>query len=96
MIKKVLSILFFSLSLASAKASASDFSTVQDSTNRGIEISTFLENKYNPFSVAYLSGVGYTSTKRIEVDIIYPFYDLTLGSNEKRARRKLMIILLEV
>ena len=70
MIKKILSILFVSLSLAFAKASAPDISTVQDTTNRGVEISSLLENKYNPFSVAYLGGVGYTSTKRIEVDIM--------------------------
>ena len=71
MIKKILSILFFSLSLAFARASASDISTVQDTTNRGVEISSLLENKYNPFNVLYLGGFGYTSTKRIEIDVMY-------------------------
>lgn len=71
MIKKILSILIFSLSLTFAQATASDNFTSRDSTNRGIEIASLLENKYNPFNVMYLGGIGYTSSKRIEADVIY-------------------------
>lgn len=71
MYQKIFSILSFSLCFAFAKASASDNFTMQDSTNKGIEISSLLENKYNPFNVMYLGGIGYTSTKRMEIDVIY-------------------------
>ena len=70
MLKKILSVLFFSLCLAFANTSASNNSTLQDSTDKGIEISNILENKYNPFNVMYLGGIGYTSTRRIEIDVI--------------------------
>ena len=53
-----------------ANTPASNIPTMQGATNRGVEISFLLEKKYNPFSVAYLGGIGYTSTKRIEVDIM--------------------------
>ena len=71
MIKKTLTLFLLLVTFAFANAPSSDIPTVQDSTNKGVAISTFLENKYNPFNVLYLGGFGYTSTKRIEIDVMY-------------------------
>ncbi|SIO34427.1 hypothetical protein [Fibrobacter sp. UWB11] len=67
MIKKSITIFLISISFAFAKISALEDS-VQDSTF-SIDVSNIYENKYNPFQVIFLGGVGYTSTKRFEVDI---------------------------
>ena len=67
MSSKVLIIILIFISFASAKISALEDS-VQDSTF-SINISNIYENKYNPFQVIFLGGIGYTSTKRFEVDI---------------------------
>lgn len=42
---------------------------MQDSTF-SIDVSNIYENKYTPFPILFLGGIGYTSTKRIEVDIL--------------------------
>ena len=67
MFSKVLTIFLIFISFASAKISALEDS-VQDSTF-SIDLSNIYENKYNPFQVIFLGGIGYTSTKRFEVDI---------------------------
>lgn len=67
MIKKTLTIFLISISFAFAKISALE-NPVQDSTF-SIDLSNIYENKYNPFQVIFLGGIGYTSTKRFEVDI---------------------------
>ena len=67
MIKKTLTIFLISISFAFAKISALE-NSVQDSTF-SIDLSNIYENKYNPFQVIFLGGIGYTSTKRFEVDI---------------------------
>ena len=67
MFSKVLTIFLIFISFASAKISALEDS-VQDSTF-SINLSNIYENKYNPFQVIFLGGIGYTSTKRFEVDI---------------------------
>ena len=67
MSSKVLIIILIFISFASAKISALEDS-VQDSTF-SIDLSNIYENKYNPFQVIFLGGIGYTSTKRFEVDI---------------------------
>ena len=67
MSSKVLIIFLIFISFASAKISALEDS-VQDSTF-SIDLSNIYENKYNPFQVIFLGGIGYTSTKRFEVDI---------------------------
>jgi hypothetical protein len=66
-IKKTLTIFLISISFAFAKISALE-NSVQDSTF-SIDLSNIYENKYNPFQVIFLGGIGYTSTKRFEVDI---------------------------
>ena len=68
MFSKVLTIFLIFISFASAKISALEDS-VQDSTF-SIDVSNIYENKYNPFPILFLGGIGYTSTKRIEVDIL--------------------------
>lgn len=68
MIYKVLFIFLVSVSFAFAKISALEDS-MQDSTF-SIDVSNIYENKYNPFQVLFLGGVGYTSTKRFEIDVI--------------------------
>lgn len=67
MIKKILFIFLISISFAFAKISALE-NPVQDSTF-SIDLSNIYENKYNPFQVIFLGGIGYTSTRRFEVDI---------------------------
>ncbi|OWV23409.1 hypothetical protein B7982_08065 [Fibrobacter sp. UWB2] len=67
MIKKTFTIFLISISFAFAKISALE-NPVQDSTF-SIDLSNIYENKYNPFQVIFLGGIGYTSTKRFEVDI---------------------------
>lgn len=67
MIKKTLTIFLISISFAFAKISALE-NSVQDSTF-SIDLSNIYKNKYNPFQVIFLGGIGYTSTKRFEVDI---------------------------
>jgi hypothetical protein len=67
MIKKILFIFLISISFAFAKISALE-NSVQDSTF-SIDLSNIYENKYNPFQVIFLGGIGYTFTKRFEVDI---------------------------
>ena len=67
MIKKTLTIFLISISFAFAKISALE-NSVQDSTF-SIDLSNIYENKYNPFQVIFLGGIGYTSTRRFEVDI---------------------------
>ena len=67
MIKKTLTIFLISISFAFARISALE-NSVQDSTF-SIDLSNIYENKYNPFQVIFLGGIGYTSTKRFEVDI---------------------------
>jgi hypothetical protein len=66
-IKKTLTIFLISISFAFARISALE-NSVQDSTF-SIDLSNIYENKYNPFQVIFLGGIGYTSTKRFEVDI---------------------------
>ena len=66
MIQKVLALFLISVSFAFAKISALEDS-VQDTTSTDLNI--FYENKYNPFSVLFLGGAGYTSTRRFEVDV---------------------------
>ncbi len=68
MIKKILFIFLISISFAFANISALE-DPVQDSAF-SVELSNIYENKYNPFNVLFLGGIGYTSTKRIEVDVI--------------------------
>lgn len=67
MIQKVLALFLISVSFAFSKISALEDS-VQDTTSTDLNI--FYENKYNPFSVLFLGGAGYTSTKRFEVDVL--------------------------
>lgn len=69
MIKKVLTIFLISISFAFANISALE-DPVQDSTIASIELSNIYNNKYNPFDVLFLGGIGYTSTKRFEIDVI--------------------------
>ena len=68
MIKKTFTIFLISISFAFANISALE-DPVQDSTF-SIDVSNIYENKYNPFPILFLGGIGYTSTKRIEVDIL--------------------------
>ena len=67
MIQKILVFFLIFASFAFAKISALEDS-VQDTTSTDLNI--FYENKYNPFNVLFLGGVGYTSTRRIEVDVL--------------------------
>lgn len=67
MIKKTFTIFLISISFAFANISALE-DPVQDSTF-SIDVSNIYENKYNPFQVIFLGGIGYTSTRRFEVDI---------------------------
>ena len=67
MIQKILTIFLIFASFAFAKISALEDS-VQDTTSTDLNI--FYENKYNPFSVLFLGGAGYTSTRRFEVDVL--------------------------
>ena len=69
MVKKALTLLLISITLSFADIIRVDDS-IQDSTI-SIELSNIYENKYNPFNVMYLGGIGYTSSKRIEADVSY-------------------------
>ena len=68
MIKKSLTIFLISISFVFAKIPGLENSS-QDSTI-SIELSNIYENKYNPFNILFLGGIGVTSTKRIEIDIV--------------------------
>lgn len=69
MIKKTLSIFLISISFVFANISALE-DPLQDSTIASIELSNIYENKYNPFPILFLGGIGYTSTRRFEVDVL--------------------------
>lgn len=62
MISKVLTIFLISISFTFAKISGLEDPT-RDSTI-SIELSNIYENKYNPFNILFLGGVGVTSTKK--------------------------------
>ena len=66
MFKSTFALFLISVSFAFAKISALE-DPVQDTTSTDLNI--FYENKYNPFSVLFLGGAGYTSTRRFEVDV---------------------------
>lgn len=68
MISKVLIIFLLSIAFTFAKIPGLEDSS-QDSTI-SVELSNIYENKYNPFNILFLGGVGVTSTKRIEIDIV--------------------------
>ena len=62
MIKKSLTIFLISISFVFAKIPGLGDSS-QDSTI-SIELSNLYENKYNPFNILFLGGIGVTSTKK--------------------------------
>lgn len=62
MISKVLTIFLISISFAFAQTPELE-NPSQDST-ASIELSNIYENKYNPFNILFLGGVGVTSTKK--------------------------------
>ena len=49
--------------------------SIQDSTISA-ELSKTYENKYNPYDVILLGGIGYTSTRRIEIDILSAAFNI--------------------
>lgn len=69
MIKKTITLLLISITLSFADIHIADDS-VEDATIASVELSKIYENKYNPFNVLFLGGVGYTSTRRIEFDVL--------------------------
>ena len=68
MIKKTFTLLLVFITFTFARISALE-DAAQDSAIASVELSKIYENKYNPFSVLFLGGVGYTSTRRFEVDV---------------------------
>lgn len=49
--------------------------SIQDSTI-SVELSKTYENKYNPYDVIFLGGIGYTSTRRIEIDVLSAAFNI--------------------
>ena len=49
--------------------------SIHDSTVSA-ELSKTYENKYNPYDVIFLGGVGYTSTRRIEIDVLSAAFNI--------------------
>lgn len=49
--------------------------SIQDSTISA-ELSKTYENKYNPYDVILLGGIGYTSTRRIEIDVLSAAFNI--------------------
>ena len=74
MVKKALTLLLISITLSFA-----DIIRVDDSIQDSIisaELSKTYENKYNPYDVILLGGIGYTSTRRIEIDVLSAAFNI--------------------
>ena len=69
MIRKSITLLLISIAFAFANISMLEDSE-QDPTIASIELSNIYDNIYNPFNVLFLGGIGFTSSKRIEIDVI--------------------------
>lgn len=74
LIKKTLTLLLISITLSFANIIMVDDS-IQDSTI-SVELSKTYENKYNPYDVILLGGIGYTSTRRIEIDVLSATFNI--------------------